>query len=196
MRQKTRAVAGNLAALKAEMAHRFEGSEVVTVPAAVLRRGDRVLVRPGDRVPADGVVINGTSEIDESLVTGETARRAIAAGATVYAGSVNFSGALTLKVTAAGDATLIDEIERLLERAVEAKSRYRPSRRPRGTPLRAGRPYRGGTDRGRMAGGRGLAARFRRHCAFLCSSSPVHARWRWPFLRFRLSRPARCSAPA
>ncbi len=124
MRQKTRAVAGNLAALKAEMAHRFEGSEVVTVPAAALRSGDRVLVRPGDRVPADGVVVNGTSEVDESLVTGETARCVIATGATVYAGSVNFSGALTLKVTAAGDATLIDEIERLLERAVEAKSRY------------------------------------------------------------------------
>jgi Cu2+-exporting ATPase len=124
MRQKTRAVAGNLAALKADMAHRFDGSEVVVVPAAALRPGDRVLVRPGDRVPADGVVINGTSEIDESLVTGETARRSIAAGATVYAGSVNFSGTLTLKVTAAGGATLIDEIERLLERAIEAKSRY------------------------------------------------------------------------
>ena len=124
MRQKTRAVAGNLAAMKADMAHRFEGSEVVIVPAAALRPGDRVLVRPGDRIPADGVVINGTSEIDESLVTGETARRSIVAGATVYAGSVNFSGTLTLKVTAAGGATLIDEIERLLERAVEAKSRY------------------------------------------------------------------------
>jgi Cu2+-exporting ATPase len=124
MRQKTRAVAGNLAALKADMAHRFEGSEVVIVPAAALRPGDRVLVRPGDRVAADGVVINGTSEIDESLVTGETARRSIIAGTTVYAGSVNFSGTLTLKVTAAGGATLIDEIERLLERAIEAKSRY------------------------------------------------------------------------
>jgi Cu2+-exporting ATPase len=124
MRQRTRAVAGNLAALKAEVAHRFDGSEVVAVPAAALRSGDRVLVRPGDRVPADGVVINGTSEIDESLVTGETARRAVNAGATVYAGSVNFSGALTLNVTAAGHATLIDEIERLLEQAIAAKSRY------------------------------------------------------------------------
>jgi P-type Cu2+ transporter len=124
MRQKTRAVAGNLAALKAEMAHRFDGSELVVVPAAALRAGDRILVRPGDRVPADGVVINGISEIDESLITGETARRVIAAGATVYAASVNFSGTLTLKVTAAGTATLIDEIERLLDKAVEAKSRY------------------------------------------------------------------------
>jgi Cu2+-exporting ATPase len=124
MRQRTRAVAGNLAALKAELAHRFDGSEVVVVPAAALRPGDRILVRPGDRVPADGVVINGTSEIDESLVTGETLRRAVNAGTTVYAGSVNFSGALTLTVTAAGRATLIDEIETLLERAIAAKSRY------------------------------------------------------------------------
>ena len=124
MRRKTRAVAGNLAAMKAEVAHRFQDGEVVVVPVAALRPGDRILVRPGDRVSADGVVINGTSNIDESLVTGETARRPVAAGAMLYAGSVNFSGSLTLNVTAAGEATLLDEIERLLERAVAAKSRY------------------------------------------------------------------------
>ena len=88
MRRKTRAVAGNLAALKAEFAHRFDGTASSSrVPAAALQAGDRLLVRPGDRVPADGVVINGSSEIDESLVTGETARRAVAAGAAIYAGS-------------------------------------------------------------------------------------------------------------
>src|SRR5262249_42059224 len=86
MRRKTRAVAGNLAALKAEFAHRLDGVELARVPAAALKAGDRVLVRPGDRVPADGVVIGGTSEIDESLVTGETARRAIASGAAIHAG--------------------------------------------------------------------------------------------------------------
>ena len=124
MQRKTRAVAGNLAALKAETAHRFgRNQEIVVVPAAALRPGDRVLVRPGERVPADGVVISGTSEIDESLVTGETHPRAVAAGGTIYAGSMNFSGALTVRVTAAGTGTLIDEVQRLLDKALEAKSR-------------------------------------------------------------------------
>ena len=63
------------------------------------------------------------SEIDESLITGETARRKVTAGATIYAGSMNYSGALTLKVTAAGGTALIDEIEKLLDKAASAKSR-------------------------------------------------------------------------
>jgi Cu2+-exporting ATPase len=123
MRRKTRAVAGNLAALRSETARRFSDGELVSVPVATLAAGDRILVRPGERVPADGTVLNGTSEIDESLVTGETARRRIAAGAVIYAGSMNYSGALTLRVTAADSATLLDEIERLLEKAANAKSR-------------------------------------------------------------------------
>ncbi len=123
MRRKTRAVAGNLAALKAETAHRFMGDELVNVPVAALQAGDRLLVKAGERVPADGSVIGGVSEIDESLITGETARRKVGAGATVYAGSMNYSGALTLRVTAADRATLLDEIERLLEKAASAKSR-------------------------------------------------------------------------
>ncbi len=122
-RRKTRAVAGNLAALKADTAHRFVGDELVSVPVKALNPGDRVLVKPGERVPADGVVAGGASEIDESVITGETARRAVAAGARVYAGSLNFNGTLTLKVSATGGSALIDEIERLLEQAAGAKSR-------------------------------------------------------------------------
>ena len=123
MRRKTRAVAGNLLALKANVAHRFEkGGEIVVVPAAALRPDDRLLVRPGERVPADGVVISGASEIDESLVTGETGRRAVVSGVTIYAGSLNFSGALTLRVTAAGSGTLLDDVQRLLDQAIQTKS--------------------------------------------------------------------------
>lgn len=123
MRRKTRAVAGNLAALKADTAHRFMGDELVRVPVAVLKAGDRLLVKPGERVPADGTVLRGNSEIDESIVTGETARRRIGPGNTVYAGCTNYSGALTLQVTAAGGTSLIDEIEKLLDKAAGAKSR-------------------------------------------------------------------------
>jgi P-type Cu2+ transporter len=123
VRRKTRVFAGNLASLKAEFAHRLETSgELVRVPAAVLRPGDCVLVRPGERIPADGTIVVGASEIDESLVTGETTNRTVGAGATVYAGSINFSGALTMRVDAAGTGTLVDEVERLLDRAMQAKS--------------------------------------------------------------------------
>jgi Cu2+-exporting ATPase len=125
MRRKTRAVAGNLAALKADVAHRLDANnELVAVPVAALKAGDRILVRPGERVPADGMVVGGISEVDSSLVTGETAREPVAAGASIHAGSMNFSGTLTVKVTAAGTNTLIAEVERLLEKAVTAKSRY------------------------------------------------------------------------
>ena len=123
MRRKTRAVAGNLAALRADTAHRFIGDELVSVPIAVVKGGDRLLVKPGERVPADGTVLRGNSEIDESIVTGETARRRISPGNTVYAGCTNYSGAFTLQVTAAGGSSLIDEIEKLLDKAASAKSR-------------------------------------------------------------------------
>jgi Cu2+-exporting ATPase len=86
--------------------------------------GDRLLVRPGERVPADGVVLTGRSEINESLVTGETARRGVVVGATIYSGSMNFSGALTMRVMAEPGRTLLDEIERLLEKGIAGKSRY------------------------------------------------------------------------
>ena len=123
MRRRTRAVAGNLAALRADTAHRFVGDEIVSVPVSVLKPDDRLLVRAGERVPADGVVMSGSSEIDDSLITGETLRRKVAAGAIVYAGSMNYAGALTLKVTAAGGNALIDDIEKLLDKAASAKSK-------------------------------------------------------------------------
>jgi len=123
MRRKTRLFAGNLASLKAEFAHRLEANgELLRVPAADLNPGDRVLVRPGDVIPADGTVLTGTSEIDDSLITGETIPRPATAGAPVYAGSINGAAALTMKVAAAGTGTLVDEVDQLLQKATEAKS--------------------------------------------------------------------------
>ncbi len=124
MRRKTKVFAGNLASMKADFALRLNADgELTRMPVSSLLPGDRVLVRPGELIPVDGAVLTGSSAIDDSLVTGETVARAVAPGAAVYAGSINGAGALTVKVVAAGTGTLVDEIERLLDKATAAKSR-------------------------------------------------------------------------
>ena len=125
MRQRTRAVAGNLAALKAETATKFVGpDEIREVPIAAVQPGDIVLLRAGERSAVDGVVIEGRSEIDQSLITGETRHVAAERGVAVYAGTLNMSGSLRIKVSAAAEGTLLAEISRLLENALQARSRY------------------------------------------------------------------------
>ncbi len=125
MRRKTRAVATNLAALRAPVATRIGADDTTEiVPVNVLAAGDHVIVKPGEKLPVDGLVVAGRSEIDASLITGETAHQSVAPGAMVYAGSINFDGLLTLEVKAAGTGTLLDDIEHMIERATAAKSRY------------------------------------------------------------------------
>jgi P-type Cu2+ transporter len=125
MRRKTRAVAGNLAALKAETATKFVGAdEISEVPVAAIRAGDIVLLRPGERCAVDGTVIEGRSEIDQSLITGETLYVPAEQGTPVYAGSLNISGTLRVKVSAASEGTLLSEISRLLDNALQARSHY------------------------------------------------------------------------
>ena len=125
MRRKTRAFAGNLAAMKAETATKFvDDGEIVTVPVAAIRPGDIVLLRPGERSAVDGNVIIGQSEIDQSLITGETVPKTVTAGSPVYAGTLVRTGALRVRVSAASEATLLSEISRLLENALQSRSRY------------------------------------------------------------------------
>ena len=125
MRRKTRAVAANLAALRAPLASRVsaDGDET-RVPVAQIKPGDLVLSRPGERLPVDGVIVSGSALLDDSLITGETARRPASAGDVVYAGSLNYDGVLTIRVGAASGATLLDDIEKLLDKAAHARSRY------------------------------------------------------------------------
>jgi Cu2+-exporting ATPase len=125
MRRKTRAVAGNLAALRAETATKFVGpDEISVVPIAAVQAGDIVLLRPGERSAVDGSVIEGQSKIDQSLITGETLPVKAGPGTAVYAGTLNLSGALRVRVAAASEGTLLAEISRLLDNAVQARSRY------------------------------------------------------------------------
>ncbi|QDW40113.1 cadmium-translocating P-type ATPase [Bradyrhizobium sp. KBS0727] len=125
LRRRTRAVAGNLAALKAETATKFVGAdEISEVPIAAVQVGDIVLLRPGERSAVDGSVIEGKSKIDQSLITGETLPVRAEPGTAVYAGTLNLSGALRVRVAAASEGTLLAEISRLLDNAVQARSRY------------------------------------------------------------------------
>ncbi len=123
MRRRTGVEAETLAAMRSPTAVRIGADgELSEVPASRVAPGDRVLVRPGERVPVDGVVEAGSSDIDASLVTGESLPVHAANGDTVHAGTLNLSGSLTVSVSAAAGDTLLAEIERLLAHASEAKS--------------------------------------------------------------------------
>ncbi|WFU54446.1 heavy metal translocating P-type ATPase [Bradyrhizobium pachyrhizi] len=125
MRRRTRAFAGNLAALKSETATKFiSPTEIRTVPAAAIQPGDIVLLRPGERCAVDGNVIEGRSEIDQSLITGETLPAMVTPGSAVFAGTLVRSGSLRVRASAASGGTLLDEISRLLNHALQARSRY------------------------------------------------------------------------
>jgi Cu2+-exporting ATPase len=125
MRGRTRSFAENIAALKAEVAARINlDGTVREVPLSKVNSGDLVLVSGGERVPIDGVVETGQSEIDQSLVTGESVLVPVKPGQRVYAGTLNGAGALQVRVEAASGATLLDEVNRLLEAASQAKSKY------------------------------------------------------------------------
>jgi len=112
-----------LAALLPDTAERVDGSEIRTIPVGQLRAGDLVLVRPGTRVPADGEVVEGTADVDESLITGESKPVGKSPGAKVIAGTVAGGGSLRVSVTAVGDATALSGIMRLVSAAQASGSR-------------------------------------------------------------------------
>ncbi len=125
MRRRTRDFAINLSAIRADRAVKlFEGGEARETPLAAIQAGDLVLVRAGERVAVDGRIEDGRSEVDQSLVTGETAPVAVSPGGLVYAGTVNLSGALRVRVQNAASGTLLDEVQALLGKAVEQRSSY------------------------------------------------------------------------
>ncbi len=124
-RAQARSTAENLLALgkTAAMVLEADGSRR-SVPAADLFPGMRVLVMPGDRVPADGVLEDGTTEVDTSLVTGETLPVKVTVGDRLFAGTLNLTTPARVTVTAAGKDTLLAEIVRLMETAEQGRARY------------------------------------------------------------------------
>src|SRR5262249_20160669 len=92
------------------------------VPVSQLVPGDIVVLRPGDRVPTDGVVLEGESALDESMLTGESAPPDKAGGSHLYGGTVNLDGRMQMRVPATGDETALAQIIAAVQRAQASRA--------------------------------------------------------------------------
>ncbi len=106
------------------VAHRLVDERIEDVPVGALQPGDHILIRPGEQVPADGVVVVGESAVNEAFLTGESRPVPKRPGDEVVAGSVNTEGVLTVRVTRVGTETTLFQIVRLVRAAQAARSRY------------------------------------------------------------------------
>jgi Cu2+-exporting ATPase len=112
-----------LAALLPDTAERVKGTDTESVRLSELRVGDIVLVRPGGRVPTDGTVVEGTADVDESMITGESKTVPKGTDSKVIAGTVASRGSLRVRITAIGDQTALSGIMRLVATAQASSSR-------------------------------------------------------------------------
>jgi P-type Cu+ transporter len=120
-RQTTAAIRG-LEALRPQTAHVLRDGVEVSVPTAELRVGDLIVVRPGERIAADGEITQGASHVDESLITGESLPVPREAGQRVTGGAINGEGVLQVRATAVGAESVLARIVRLVESAQGRKA--------------------------------------------------------------------------
>ncbi|MDH3231353.1 MAG: heavy metal translocating P-type ATPase [Alphaproteobacteria bacterium] len=120
-RRGTSAAIRQLMKLRPEQAHVERDGVVVTVSAAAVKTGEVVVVRPGDRIPVDGIVLSGDSAVDESLLTGESIPLHKTQGDGVTGGSVNGDGLLRIETTTVGKQSMLERIIALIESAQAAK---------------------------------------------------------------------------
>ncbi len=120
-RGRTGAAIRALVGLQPRTARAIRDGREVEVPVAELGTGDRVMVRPGERLPVDGTVVEGRSFVDESMLTGEPIPVDKTAGDAATGGTVNGAGLLTLRATAVGEATVLSGIVRMVQEAQGAK---------------------------------------------------------------------------
>ncbi|MEO1242592.1 MAG: heavy metal translocating P-type ATPase [Pseudomonadota bacterium] len=125
LRLRARAAARDLLALQATTANRINADGALeAVAARDIAPGDQLLLSPGDRAPVDGVIADGTSDTDVSLVTGESAPARKTIGDTIHAGVLNLSAQLTMRAEKTADASLVADLTRLIEAGEQTKSRY------------------------------------------------------------------------
>ena len=110
-----------LAKLIPPKANLLRGKEVITVGTEELEKGNKILVRPGEKVPIDGVVVDGESSVNESMITGESRPIAKKKGSEVIGGTINNDGSLTIEVTKTGDETAVSQMMELVRSAQESK---------------------------------------------------------------------------
>jgi P-type Cu+ transporter len=116
-RRQTTAAIRELFNLAPPVARRIEGDREIEIPLSQVAPGDLLRVRPGDKVPVDGVVAEGASWVDESLVTGESVPVSKGAGDPVIGGTINQSGAFAMRAERVGDKTVLAQIVRLVAAA-------------------------------------------------------------------------------
>jgi Cu2+-exporting ATPase len=110
--------------LMPETAHRLlENGEVEEVPVKQLKAGDRVLVKPGEKIPIDGIVFDGASEVNESMITGEAVPVEKAKGDEIIGGSINGEGILKFDVEKVGEDTFLSQVIRMVQEAQKSKSK-------------------------------------------------------------------------
>ena len=110
-----------LAKLIPPKANLLRGKEVITVGTEELEKGNKILVRPGEKVPIDGMVVDGESSVNESMITGESRPIAKKKGSEVIGGTINNDGSLTIEVTKTGDETAVSQMMELVRSAQESK---------------------------------------------------------------------------
>ncbi|MFA7509209.1 MULTISPECIES: heavy metal translocating P-type ATPase [Mycolicibacterium] len=120
---QTTSALDSLAALLPDEAEKVDGDRIITVSPADLQVGDLVVVRPGGSVPADGRIVDGRADMDESMVTGESRAVARSVGDAVTAGTVATDSGLRVEITATGDDTALAGIQRLVTEAQNSSSR-------------------------------------------------------------------------
>jgi Cu2+-exporting ATPase len=120
---QTTSALDSLAALLPDEAEVVRGEEIHKISLAALEVGDIVVVRPGARVPADGLVISGSASMDESMITGESQTIMKSSGETVVAGTIATDSAIRVEITAVGDSTTLAGIQKMVAEAQTSSSR-------------------------------------------------------------------------
>jgi P-type Cu2+ transporter len=126
---------GELAKLVPSVAHKQSNGRSKDVQVTTLVEGDLILIRPGEQVPIDGEIVEGTSNVNESFLTGESRPVVKKATDEAVAGAVNGEGALTIKVTRTGDNTTLSQIMRMVKEAQTSKSKFQSLAACRGNNL-------------------------------------------------------------